>query len=117
MVPCESCGRRPDGYEHAGYRGLEATRKIARSIVDTKVIMLTVHTENPLPAKVMQAGAAGYLSKGAAPQEVVNAIRCVASGQRYIASDIAQQMALSQIEPEKRNRRLPVCLNANCRLC
>ena len=84
-----------------GIGGLEATRKIARSIVDTKVIMLTVHTENPLPAKVMQAGAAGYLSKGAAPQEVVNAIRCVASGQRYIASDIAQQMALSQIEPEK----------------
>ena len=45
-----------------GIGGLEATRKIARSIVDTKVIMLTVHTENPLPAKVMQAGAAGYLS-------------------------------------------------------
>ncbi|MGM5849573.1 UvrY/SirA/GacA family response regulator transcription factor, partial [Klebsiella pneumoniae] len=82
-----------------GIGGLEATRKIARSVAGTKVIMLTVHTENPLPAKVMQAGAAGYLSKGAAPQEVVNAIRCVASGQRYIASDIAQQMALSQIEP------------------
>ncbi len=49
----------------------------------------------------MQAGAAGYLSKGAAPQEVVSAIRSVYSGQRYIASDIAQQMALSQIEPEK----------------
>jgi two-component system invasion response regulator UvrY len=75
-------------------------RKIARTFVDTKVIMLTVHTENPLPAKVMQAGAAGYLSKGAAPQEV-NAIRSVFAGQRYIASDIAQQMALSQIEPEK----------------
>ncbi|HBR7276530.1 TPA: UvrY/SirA/GacA family response regulator transcription factor [Klebsiella pneumoniae] len=84
-----------------GIGGLEATRKIARSVAGTKVIMLTVHTENPLPAKVMQAGAAGYLSKGAAPQEVVNASRCVASGQRYIASDIAQQMALSQIEPEK----------------
>lgn len=62
--------------------------------------MLTIHTENPLPAKVMQAGAAGYLSKGAAPQEVVNAIRSVHAGQRYIASDIAQQMALSQLEPE-----------------
>ena len=60
-----------------GIGGLEATRKIARTFVDTKVIMLTVHTENPLPAKVMQAGAAGYLSKGAAPQEVVNAIRSV----------------------------------------
>lgn len=50
-----------------GIGGLEATRKIARSSADIKVIMLTVHTENPLPAKVMQAGAAGYLSKGAAP--------------------------------------------------
>jgi two-component system invasion response regulator UvrY len=68
-----------------GIGGLEATRKIARTFVDTKVIMLTVHTENPLPAKVMQAGAAGYLSKGAAPQEVVNAIRSVFAGQRYIA--------------------------------
>ncbi|WP_229465741.1 UvrY/SirA/GacA family response regulator transcription factor [Escherichia coli] len=84
-----------------GIGGLEATRKIARSTADVKIIMLTVHTENPLPAKVMQAGAAGYLSKGAAPQEVVSAIRSVYSGQRYIAYDIAQQMALSQIEPEK----------------
>ena len=82
-----------------GIGGLEATRKIARSSADIKVIMLTIHTENPLPAKVMQAGAAGYLSKGAAPSEVVSAIRSVFAGQRYIASDIAQQMALSQIEP------------------
>ncbi|AML59062.1 Response regulator uvrY [Serratia rubidaea] len=83
-----------------GIGGLEATRKIVRYAPDIKVIMLTIHTENPLPAKVMQAGAAGYLSKGAAPQEVVNAIRSVHAGQRYIASDIAQQMALSQLEPE-----------------
>jgi two-component system, NarL family, invasion response regulator UvrY len=84
-----------------GIGGLEATRKIVRFNPDIKIIMLTIHTENPLPAKVMQAGAAGYLSKGAAPQEVVNAIRSVHAGQRYIASDIAQQMALSQIEPQK----------------
>ncbi len=86
-----------------GIGGLEATRKIVRYNPDIKIIMLTIHTENPLPAKVMQAGAAGYLSKGAAPQEVINAIRSVNAGQRYIASDIAQQMALSQIEPQKRN--------------
>ncbi|MCW6642020.1 UvrY/SirA/GacA family response regulator transcription factor [Yersinia ruckeri] len=81
-----------------GIGGLEATRKILRFSPDIKVIMLTIHTENPLPAKVMQAGAGGYLSKGAAPQDV--AIRAVHSGQRYIASDIAQQMALSQLEPQ-----------------
>ncbi len=83
-----------------GIGGLEATRKILRYSPDIKVIMLTIHTENPLPAKVMQAGAAGYLSKGAAPQEMINAIRTVFTGQRYIASDIAQQMALSQLEPQ-----------------
>jgi len=83
-----------------GIGGLEATKKIVRFSPDIKIIMLTIYTENPLPAKVMQAGAYGYLSKGAAPQEVVNAIRLVDSGQRYIASDIAQQMALSQIAPQ-----------------
>jgi len=81
-----------------GIGGLEATRKIVRFSPDTKVIMLTIHTEDPLPKKAMQAGAHGYLSKGAALQEVVNAIRALHAGQRYIASDIAQQMALSQLQ-------------------
>ncbi|EHD22110.1 MULTISPECIES: UvrY/SirA/GacA family response regulator transcription factor [Brenneria] len=83
-----------------GIGGLEATRKILRFSPDVKVIMLTIYTENPLPAKVMQAGAAGYVSKAAAPQEVICAIRAVHAGKRYIASDIAQQMALSQLEPQ-----------------
>lgn len=76
-------------------------RRILEDIKGIKVAGEACCGEDAVNAKVMQAGAAGYLSKGAAPQEVVNAIRCVASGQRYIASDIAQQMALSQIEPEK----------------
>ncbi|MCV9880600.1 UvrY/SirA/GacA family response regulator transcription factor [Brenneria izbisi] len=83
-----------------GIGGLEATRKILRFSPEIKVIMLTIHTENPLPAKVMQAGAAGYVSKAAAPREVICAIRAVHAGKRYIASDIAQQMALSQLEPQ-----------------
>lgn len=83
-----------------GIGGLEATRKIVRFSPEIKIIMLTIYTENPLPAKVMQAGASGYLSKGAAPQEVVYAIRSVHAGKRYIASDIAQRMALSQLEPQ-----------------
>jgi len=82
-----------------GIGGLEAIRKILRFSPGVKFIMLTIHTENPLPAKVMKAGASGYLSKGAAPKEVISAIRAVHSGQRYIASDIAQKIALSHIEP------------------
>lgn len=68
-----------------------------------KVIVLTIHTENPFPTKVMQAGAAGYLTKGAGPDEMVNAIRMVQSGQRYLSPEIAQQMALSQFTPDSEN--------------
>lgn len=85
-----------------GIGGLEATRKIMRIHPDVKIIMLTIYTENPLPARVMQAGAAGYLTKGATPEEMINAIRTVYAGQRYIAQDIAQKMALSQVEYQGR---------------
>ncbi|MGO2344105.1 MAG: UvrY/SirA/GacA family response regulator transcription factor, partial [Vibrio litoralis] len=86
-----------------GIGGLEATKKILRFYPDIKIIVLTIHTENPFPTKVMQAGAAGYLTKGAAPDEMVNAIRMVNSGQRYISPEIAQQMALSQFSAPSDN--------------
>ncbi|MFY8272533.1 UvrY/SirA/GacA family response regulator transcription factor [Pseudoalteromonas sp. SSDWG2] len=79
-----------------GIGGLEATKKICRYCPDVKVIVLTVHAEDPFPSKVMQIGAHGYLTKGAGSEEVVNAIRAVNSGQRYIAPEIAQQIALAQ---------------------
>lgn len=86
-----------------GIGGLEATRKLLRYSPDAKIIVLTIHTENPFPTKVMQAGTAGYLTKGAGADEVVNAIRMVNSGQRYISPDIAQQMALSQFSTSSDN--------------
>ena len=86
-----------------GIGGLEATKKILRFNPDIKIIVLTIHTENPFPTKVMQAGAAGYLTEGAAPDEMVNAIRMVNSGQRYISPEIAQQMALSQFSAPSDN--------------
>jgi len=82
-----------------GIGGLEAMHRILRHNDDIKIIMLTMHTEHPFPTKVMQAGAAGYLSKAASPEEVINAIRAVNSGQRYLPAEIAQQMALSKIAP------------------
>jgi two-component system invasion response regulator UvrY len=82
-----------------GIGGLDAMHKILRVNEDLKIIMLTMHTENPFPSKVMQAGASGYISKSAGPDEVLNAIRLVHSGQRYLAPEIAQKMALSQLSP------------------
>ncbi|PHM54507.1 MULTISPECIES: UvrY/SirA/GacA family response regulator transcription factor [Xenorhabdus] len=86
-----------------GIGGLEAAKKIIRYSPDTRIIMLTIHTESSLPTKVMQAGVRGYLSKAATPQDMINAIRSVYAGQRYISPDIAQQMALDQLSPQKEN--------------
>ncbi|PKG82039.1 two-component system response regulator UvrY [Colwellia sp. 75C3] len=81
-----------------GMGGLEATKKILRFAPDVKIIVLTAHSEDPFPSKVMQMGAAGYLTKDAGPDEMVIAIRAVHSGQRYLPSDIAQKMALNQFK-------------------
>lgn len=87
-----------------GMGGLEATKKILRYCPDVKVVMLTVHTEDPFPSKVMQIGAHGFLTKMTGPDEMVQAIRSVNVGQRYLAPEIAQQMALSQLNGEKNEK-------------
>lgn len=80
-----------------GIGGLEATKQILRVSPETKVIVLSVHKENPIPAKVMRMGAFGYLTKDAEPQEMIKAIRKVSAGQKYVAPDIAQQIAIGQM--------------------
>jgi two-component system invasion response regulator UvrY len=80
-----------------GMGGLEATKKICRYCPDVKIIVLTVNCEDPFPSKVMQIGAHGFLTKGAGSDEMVRAIRSVHAGQRYIAPEIAQQIALAQV--------------------
>lgn len=77
-----------------GIGGLEATRRCLRVDPDLKVITLTMYEEEPYPSKLLKAGVHGYLTKRADPDEMVLAIRKVMAGQRYIASEIAQHLAL-----------------------
>ncbi|MBA6119252.1 UvrY/SirA/GacA family response regulator transcription factor [Pseudomonas putida] len=83
-----------------GIGGLEATRKLLRSHPDTKVVAVTVCEDDPFPTRLMQAGAAGYLTKGAGLDEMVQAIRLAFAGQRYISPQIAQQLALKSFQPQ-----------------
>lgn len=80
-----------------GIGGLEATRKLLRIDPDIKVLVVTVCDDDLFPAKLLQAGAAGYLTKDASMDEMVQAIRAVHSGQRYISPAIAQQLAFKHI--------------------
>ncbi|WP_462383779.1 response regulator transcription factor GacA [Pseudomonas sp. Marseille-QA0892] len=85
-----------------GIGGLEATRKLLRSQPDAKVIAVTVCEEDPFPTRLLQAGAAGYLTKGAALDEMVTAIRQVFAGNRFISPQIAQQLALKSFMPQNK---------------
>jgi two-component system invasion response regulator UvrY len=80
-----------------GIGGMEATRKITRLSPQSKVIVVTVHTEDPYPARLFKAGAAGYLTKGCSVDEMVTAIRTVHEGGHYVSNAIAQSLALSML--------------------
>ena len=81
-----------------GIGGLEATKQIVRMSENTRVICLSMHTENPIPAKVMQMGASGFITKDAESEEMIRAIHKVAAGQKYVSPDIAQQIAIGKLD-------------------
>jgi two-component system invasion response regulator UvrY len=78
-----------------GIGGLEATRKIIRSMPDMKIIVVSIHDDDPFPARLLEAGASGYITKGCSVDEIVTAIRSVFRGQQYLSPCIAQKLALS----------------------
>jgi two-component system, NarL family, invasion response regulator UvrY len=80
-----------------GIGGLEATRKLAMSLPDARVIVLSAQTAEPFPMRLMEAGASGYLTKDSAEDEIITAIRRVNAGERYIAAEIARQLALQAV--------------------
>ena len=80
-----------------GIGGLEATRKITRVSPDIKVIVVTIHDDDPFPARLLEAGATGYITKGCDVDEIIRAIRSVYSGKQYITPDVAQKLALSLV--------------------
>lgn len=80
-----------------GIGGMEATRRIVRLNPKVKVIILTVHNEEPYPTRLFKAGAAGYLTKGCSVEEMVQAIRQVHAGGHFVSNAIAQSVALSML--------------------
>jgi len=80
-----------------GIGGLEATRKLTQIDPAVKVIVVTIHLDEPFPTRLLKAGAAGYLTKGCAVSEIVAAIRQVGKGKRFIGSDVAQQLAMTML--------------------
>src|SRR3546814_1484169 len=78
--------------------GLEVTRRMIQRNAAIKVIVVSRHLEEPYPSRMLAAGAAGYISKDSAAEEVVAAIRRVHGGGHYVAADVAGNLAASLVK-------------------
>ena len=72
-----------------GMNGIEATRRIVRELPDVKVICLSMHSEARFVEAALEAGAAGYLLKDCASDELLAAVETVSGGKTYISPSIA----------------------------
>ncbi len=76
-----------------GISGMTVLKEIRDSGVTAPVLMLSIHPESQYAIRALKAGANGYLTKSSAPEELVNAIWCVAEGKKYVSSELAQRLA------------------------
>jgi two-component system, NarL family, invasion response regulator UvrY len=74
--------------------GLEVINRIHPEFPNMAIIVLTMHAENQYIVRAIEAGALGYITKQSAPEQLVNAIRKVAQGARYLTNDAAESLAL-----------------------
>lgn len=76
-----------------GDSGLDALQKIKALSPATPVIMLSMQAPEQYAVRAMKYGAAGYLTKGAATLELVNAVNMVLAGRKYISPEVAMVLA------------------------
>jgi len=83
--------------------GLDALRALRRQGVTAKVIMLTMHADSQLALEALASGAAGYLLKHCAGDELITAVREVMRGRTYISPSLAGEVRVRSREGEGRH--------------
>jgi len=73
--------------------GIDVLRQARREIPALPILILSMHREDQYAVRAIRAGAAGYLNKQSAPDELITAMRTVAAGRKYISQTLAQELA------------------------
>lgn len=76
-----------------GRSGLEVLKEIKKSRPRLPVLVLSMHPEDQFAVRILKIGAAGYMTKESAPNELVGAVRKVMAGGRYVSPSLAEKMA------------------------
>lgn len=78
-----------------GGGGLKALHHIHQEVPEVPVLILSIYPEEQYALRVIKAGAAGYLNKDAAPEELINAVQKILSGKKFITPEVAEQLSAS----------------------
>lgn len=84
-----------------GRSGIDLIRQIRSETSKLPILVLTMYEEEQYAVRSIRAGAQGYLTKESAGSQLVTAIKHVASGRPYISMEVAEQLALDIMTPEK----------------
>jgi two-component system, NarL family, invasion response regulator UvrY len=76
-----------------GRSGLDVAQDITQNHPKTPVLILSIHPEEQYAIRALKSGASGYISKDAATEELVAAVRRILEGKKYISSEIADKLA------------------------
>ena len=85
----------------AGMGGIEAIKRLLAKNPKLRILALSAHEDTSHPKRALQAGALGYLSKRSAPEVLIDAIRTIAKGHRYLDAQIAQRIAVQGIRGDQ----------------
>jgi two-component system, NarL family, invasion response regulator UvrY len=83
-----------------GMSGIDLLKHLQKEKPKLPVLILSSYPEDQYAVRLIKAGAAGYLNKECAPEEVVNAVRCVLGGKRYISPAVVEMLADELSMPE-----------------
>jgi Response regulator containing a CheY-like receiver domain and an HTH DNA-binding domain len=89
-----------------GSGGLDLLRRLLIEDPKTKILIFSMHTTPLYVARAMQTGAKGYISKGAGAEELVEAIRQIMSGGRYVERDLAADLAVNVLGSDESGKAL-----------
>ena len=77
-----------------GRNGLDVLKEVKRKYPTLPVLVLSMHPEDQFAIRILRAGAAGYITKESAPEELVEALRKVCAGGKYVSSQLAEKLAV-----------------------
>ena len=89
-----------------GSGGLDLLRRLLIEDSKVKVLIFSMHTTPLYVARALQAGAKGYISKGAGAEELVEAIRVVMSGGKYVERELAADLAVNVLGSDESGKPL-----------